>query len=81
MRVLMEEVAPGLRNQPLGSHQESDAAAIASTEPRQMRRQLGEIAIGQVGDHPSESFERCQPADIAGPDVVNERVRIAMQIE
>jgi hypothetical protein len=48
---------------------------------RSVRREFFEIAIGQIGDHPGESFERCQPLDIAGPDVVNERVRVAMQIE
>jgi hypothetical protein len=57
---------------PLGANQERHAATITDAEADQMRRQLFEIAIGQIGDDPSESFERCQPADIAGPDVVNE---------
>ena len=64
-----------------GANQERHAAAVTSAEADQMSRELFEIAIGQIGDDPIESFERCQPLDIAGPDVVNERVRVAMQIE
>jgi hypothetical protein len=39
---------PGLGNPSLGAHQESDAAAIAGAEPRQMSCQHGEIAIGRL---------------------------------
>jgi hypothetical protein len=61
---------------PFAANQERYATTITDAEANQMRRKLFEIAIGQIGDDPSESFERCQPADIADPDVVNERVRL-----
>ena len=45
-----------------------------------MRRQLGESLIGQVGDHPFESRDRRQLANIAIPDP-NERILVAANIE
>ena len=77
----MHQSAARFWDDPLGANQERGAAAVTDAEADQVRRELFEIAIRQIGDDPSESFERCQPADIAGPDVVNERVRVAMQIE
>jgi hypothetical protein len=81
MRVLVHQSATRFWDDPLGANQERHAATITDAEADQMRRQPFEIAIGQIGDDPSESFERCEPTDIAGPDIVNERVRVAMQVE
>jgi hypothetical protein len=50
MRVLMDETAPGLRNQPLGPNQQSDAAAIARAKPGQMR--CGSVANFAVSGFP-----------------------------
>ncbi len=65
-------LAPGERRRSDREHRAASDAPSARTERSR---------IGEVGDHPSESFERCQPADIADLDVLDERVRIAMQIE
>ena len=77
----MHQSAARFWDDPLGANQERHAAAITGAEADQVRRQLFEISIRQIGDDPSESFERRELADIAGPDVVNEWVRVAMQIE
>ena len=77
----MDQSAACFWNDPLAANQKRDAATITGAEANQMRRELFEIAIGQIGNDPIESFERCQPADIARFDVVNEGVRVAMQIE
>ena len=42
---------------PLGANQKRHATAITDAEADQMRRQLFEIAIGQISDDPGESFE------------------------
>ena len=77
----MHQSAACFWDNPLGANQERHAATITDAEADQMRRQLFEIAIGQISDDPGKSFERCQPADIASPDVVDEWLRVAMQIE
>ena len=77
----MHQSAARFWDDPLGANQERHATTITDAEADQMRRQLFEIAIGQIGDDPGESFERRQPPDIASSDVMNERVRVAMQIE
>ena len=81
VRMLVHQSAARFWDDPLGTDQERHAAAITDAEADQMCRQLLEIALGQIGDDPGESFERCQSADISNSDVVNERVRVAIQIE
>ena len=75
----MHQSAARFWDDPLAANQERHAAAITGAEANQMRRELFEIPIGQIGDHPSESFERRQPADIARFDVVNEGVRVGWE--
>ncbi len=77
----MHQSAARFWDDPLGANQEGHATTITDAEADHVRGELFEIAIGQIGDDRSESFERCQPADVDGPDVMNERVCVAMQIE
>ena len=81
MSVLVHQSATRFWDDPLGANQERHAATITDAEADQKCRQLLEIAIGQIGDDPGESFERCQSADISNSDVGYERVRVAIQIE
>ena len=81
MAVLVHQSAARFWDDPLGTDQERHAAAITDAEADQMCRQLLEIAIGQIGDDTRESFERCQSADISNSDVVNEQLRVTIQIE
>jgi hypothetical protein len=63
--MLVHQSAARFWDDPLGTDQERHAAAITDAKADQMRRQLLEVATGQIGDDPGESFERCQSADIS----------------
>ena len=73
-------VCGALLDDPLGTDQERHAAAITDAEADQMFASSSR-SLWEIGDDPGESFERCQSADISNSDVVNQRVRVAIQIE
>ena len=59
MRVLMHQRPACFWDDPLGANQERYPASIADPKADQMRRELFKIAIGQIGNDPGETCERC----------------------
>ena len=52
----MHQSAARFWDDPLGANQERHATTITDAEADQMRRELFEIAIGQIGDDPGDSL-------------------------
>jgi hypothetical protein len=79
--MLMHEPAARLRQQPLGADQESDVASVTSAKIGEALRQRREVSVRQIGYDPIESGERLEFADVAQPDIVDERAVVTPDVE